>query len=296
MFFGSMVALVTPFTKEGEIDKDAFSKLVEWQIQEGTDCITVCGTTGEAATISLEELQFLIQRAVEIAKGRVSIVAGTASNDTHKAVQRTQAAKNAGADAALVITPYYNRPSLEGLLVHYKEIAKAGLPIIFNHNPARTGLKLSPAMIAKLAEIPEVIALKDSYGDMDPSMELLSISPKPILAGDDVPTLALLACGAIGACSVIGNIVPRAWKKMIASVALGDVKGAREIFMGYLPLLRAMFLESNPVGVKCAMDLLGKCGPTLRLPLVAAEATTRQKIQEELLKLNLLKERAELPL
>ena len=292
MFSGSMVALVTPFTKEGEIDKKVFSELVEWQIQEGTDCIAISGTTGEAATLTQEELTFLVHRAVEIAKGRAFIIAGTASNITCKAVERTQAAKIAGADGCLVITPYYNRPSLEGLIAHYREIAKAGLPIIFNHNPARTGLKLTPKMIAKIAEIPEIVALKDSCGDMDASMELFQLSPKPILAGDDVPTLALLACGAVGACSVVGNIVPRAWKKMITSVALGDLKGAREIFLRYIPLLRAMFIESNPVGVKCAMNLLGKCGPTLRLPLVEAEAVTRQKIQEELQSLNLLQEQA----
>ncbi len=279
MFQGSIVALVTPFLENGAFDESAFRELVAWQVEEGTDAIVICGTTGEAPTLSQEEQLLTFQIAVEVAKGRTPILAGTGSYDTREAVRMTQEAKDLGVDGCLVVVPYYNRPTAEGCVAHFQEVAQVGLPLIVYHHPARTGLKLSAKTLAEISHIPGVVGIKEGPGDVDLVMELTRLTKIPVFSGDDLMTIPVMSLGGAGSISVVGNLIPRAWKELTSHCAQGNFKEALEIFQRYYPLCRALFAEVNPQCVKYALSLLGKCEPHLRLPLLQPREETKQQIR-----------------
>lgn len=275
MLTGSLVALITPMTKTKEIDWDAFEHLVQWQIEEGTNGLVLCGTTGEGSTLSLEEKLSLFKRGVEIARGRIPIIAGTGTNCTQTSVAITQAAKAVGVNAALVVIPYYNRPSALGCIAHYKKIAEVDLPLILYHHPVRTGIRLSTETMMRICEIPQVIAIKEASGDFTLATQLLSQIKKPLLSGDDLLSFAHLAIGFSGVISVIGNVFPLQWGNFVRSPT-------QKSFSPFYDLCQSLVLETNPQGIKYAVSLLGKCEPDVRLPLTTIEVSTQKQIQEAL--------------
>lgn len=280
MYSGSFVALATPFTPSGEIDEGAFSELIEWHVEAGTQGIMVSSTTGEAPTLTVEEQRWLVKRAVEINKGRTIILAGTGSNDTKKSVHLTRQAKEMGADGALLILPYYNRPSFAGCLAHFREIAKVGLPMMLYYHPVRTALRLSVDQLVELCEIDGVVALKESPGDVELAVEFMQRSSAAYFSGDDPIALPLLAAGASGVCSVIANIIPQEWQRLNRAVHEGKLAEAKTIYNRFFPVCKALFIESNPMGIKYALSLMGKCSAHLRLPLVEPQESTKKKIRE----------------
>jgi 4-hydroxy-tetrahydrodipicolinate synthase len=291
MFRGSLVALATPFNEEGSIDFGALSELIEWHIESGTDGIVLCGTTGEAPTLSDEEMSALFKEAVLIAKGRIPLIAGTGSYDTRKAVKRTEEAANAGVDGALVVVPYYNRPTQEGCYLHFKEVSKVGLPIILYHHPGRTGTKLSVKTLAQIAELPCIAAIKDATGDLDHAVELMQTIATPVLTGDDGLVVPMMAAGAIGVLSIVANIIPREWKILTTLLLAEQIGEARDYFRRYYPLVKAMVLETNPQPLKFALGAMGKCSSALRLPLVQPQEAVQQQILKELARAKLLQPR-----
>ncbi len=282
MIAGSIVALVTPFHENLEIDFDALEELIEWHIEEGTDLISVCGTTGESGTLSHEEFLRIVETAVKTARKRVPIVAGTGCLDTRLTVKKTVESKKLGADAALVVLPYYNRPTEEGCLAHFQEVAKAKLPLIAYHHPGRTGIKLSPAALAKICEIPEVVAVKDAAGDLAHTLELMKLTSVPIVSGDDILALPHLSVGCTGVISVIANLIPRRWKEFITLVRQGHLEEGRKLFQEVYDLARSLVIETNPQGVKFALGKMGKCKPHMRLPLIQPRPSTQSQIEKEL--------------
>ena len=261
-FTGSMVAIVTPL-RDGKVDLDAFASLVEWHVASGTSAIVVAGTTGESATLRAAEREALCRRAVEACAGRVPVVMGTGTNATWSSVENTKAAAGWGADAFLVVTPYYNKPTQAGLLRHYEEIAKAacGRPILAYDVPGRTAVALAEDTIRRLADVPGITALKDATGDVDRLGRLAEATPLTLLSGDDALTLRFMEKGATGVISVAANVVPEAMARLCAErdPALHD---------RLAPLFKALFVESNPIPVKFALARMGRIRNELRLPLV----------------------------
>ena len=276
---GSIVALVTPFTEEGLVDSCALQLLIERQIEAGTNAIVICGTTGEAPTLSDEEYCKVLEESLQIARGRIPIIAGTGSYSTAATVEKTHFAKEAGAAACLVIFPYYNRPTAAGVYKHVEAIAAVGLPIILYHNPVRTGSRLSALDLLHLLSMDEVIALKDSSGEIDLFLQLVHSSQKPIFTGDDLHTLPFMAVGAKGIISVIANVIPKEWKEMADFCLEGNFFKAKEIFSRFYPLCKSMTLETNPQCVKFALGLMGLCRSNLRLPLVEPAELHQEKIR-----------------
>ena len=269
MFKGSIVAIITPFTQEGEVDFKAFKELVDWHISEGTDAIVCCGTTGEAPTLSSEEQLKIFKTAIDVSQKRIPIIAGTGTYDTRKTVDRTARAKELGADGCLVVVPYYSRPTPEGCIAHYTEVSKVGLPMIVYHHPGRTGIRLSAEVLAKISTLPSVVAIKEASGGLELIQEIRQISNIPIFSGDDTLTLAMMELGAVGGISIVANVIPKAWKEMIQSFLQGNRQQAKELDAEYASLVQSMVLETNPQCVKYAVSLLGKCLPHLRLPLLS---------------------------
>ena len=266
-FHGSIVAIVTPF-KDGKLDEKTLVKLVRRHIEAGTDGIVPVGTTGESPTLSFEEHERVIKIVVEAANHEVSVIAGTGANSTEEAVRLTKFAKKAGADGALSVTPYYNKPTQEGLYRHYKVIAEtADLPIVLYNVPGRTGVSLTPETVARLAQIKNIVAIKEATGSMDQASHILSLCDITVLSGDDSLTLPLLSLGAQGVISVIANILPEAVAEMVDAYFKGDHTKAKKLHYRMFPLCRALFMETNPIPVKRAMKLLGFCSDELRLPL-----------------------------
>ena len=269
-FGGSMVALATPFA-DGAIDWKAFGTMIERQIAGGSSALVPCGSSGEAATLSHEEHTEVVRFVVEQARGRVPVIAGTGSNATAEAIRLTRDAKKAGAAAALMISPYYNRPTQEGLKLHYLRVAdEADLPIILYNIPGRTGRAIDAATIAELAAHPNVIGLKES-DQLDHTLDVFHAVPKDfaIYAGDDSTTLTVIANGGAGVITTIGNLVPREMADLAAAALAGDFAKARAIQTRLFPLMRAAFTEINPIPLKHGLFLLGLCRDELRLPLVA---------------------------
>jgi len=270
-FKGSMVALVTPF-KGGAIDEKSLGSLVEFQMANGTDGIISVGTTGESPTLSHKEHQRAVQVTVEAADGKTPVIAGTGSNNTEEAIQLTKFAKSVGAAAALVVTPYYNKPTQEGLFRHYEAVASsADIPIILYNVPGRTGVSLNPETVARLSKISSIVAIKEATGSMDQASHIRSLCDITILSGDDSLTLPLLALGATGVISVIANIVPKDVSRTIKAFFDGNLSKAEEFHRRLFPLCRAMFIESNPIPVKRAMKMMGLCSDELRLPLCSIQ-------------------------
>ncbi len=271
MIKGSIVAIVTPMHADGSLDYPGLRKLIDWHIAEGTDGIVIVGTTGESATVSVEEHCELIRATVEHAKGRIPVIAGSGGNSTAEAIKLTEFAKEAGADAALVVVPYYNRPTQEGMYQHFKAIAEAvDLPIILYNVPGRTVADMSNETIARLAAIPNIVGVKDATGNIGRGTDLLRMVPKSfaVYSGDDPTAMALMFCGGAGNISVTANVAPRARHELCVAAMGGDIAGAVAINNKMIPLHQKLFVEPNPVPVKWALTEMGMMPPGIRLPLV----------------------------
>jgi 4-hydroxy-tetrahydrodipicolinate synthase len=268
---GSMVALVTPF-RGGAVDEPALRALARWQIESGTDGLVPCGTTGEGATLSGDELYRVVRICMEEGRGRVPVIAGCGSNDTRRTIDNVQRAKEAGADAALVVTPYYNKPTPEGLFRHFEAVAKqGGLPVVLYNVPSRTSLDMMPETIARCARVPGIIAVKEASGSVVRVSEILAAGVPDdfaILAGDDMFTLPTLASGGHGVISVVANLAPADMAALCDAFFAGELARAQKAQIRFAPLVKAMFCETNPLPVKYALSRMGRIGPELRLPLV----------------------------
>jgi 4-hydroxy-tetrahydrodipicolinate synthase len=290
MFTGSIVAIITPF-KNGKVDEEAYRELIEYQINNGTRAIVPCGTTGESATLSIEEHKRVVEIAVEAANKRVPVIAGTGGNSTSEAIELTGHAKEAGADATLQVCPYYNKPTQEGLYQHFRAIAKAvPLPQVLYNIPGRTGINMLPQTVARLAELEEIVAIKEASGSLGQMAEVVLLAGDKItlLSGDDNLTLPVLSLGGKGAVSVIANLVPRDAAGLFDFWEKGDVEGARSLFFKLLPLCQAMFYETNPIPVKTALALMGKVDGEMRLPLVQMAPSNLEKLKKDLADYGLL--------
>ena len=282
MFRGSITALITPF-KNDKVDDQAFQEFVNWQIAEGTHGLVPCGTTGESPTLSHEEHHRVVEMCVEVAKGRVPVIAGTGSNSTAEAIELTKRAKKAGANAALVVTPYYNKPTQDGLLLHYLSIANAvDLPIIIYNIPGRSVIDMSLETMEKLAAHENIVGVKDATNDLArPAKLRLSLGEQFCqLSGEDATAVPFLAQGGVGCISVTANVAPRLCSQLQDAWHLGaydDVFRVRDILT---PLHEAMFLETNPAPVKFAASLLGKCAPDVRPPLSPLRVMTKARVEE----------------
>ncbi len=275
MIKGSIVAIVTPMHADGALDYPGLRQLIDWHIAEGTDGIVIVGTTGESATVSVEEHCALIKAAVEYAGKRVPIIAGTGGNSTVEAIKLTEYAKEAGADAALVVVPYYNRPTQEGMYLHFKAIAEAvDLPIILYNVPGRTVADMSNETVLRLTAIKNIIGIKDATGNVGRGLELLKMVPKSfaVYSGDDPTAMALMLCGGAGNISVTANVAPRAMHELCAAAMGGQIAKAVEINNKVMSLHAKLFIEPNPVPVKWALAEMGKMPAGLRLPLAPLSA------------------------
>jgi 4-hydroxy-tetrahydrodipicolinate synthase len=283
-FSGSMTALVTPFAGDG-IDHAALERLVEFQIENGTTALVPCGSTGESATLTHAEHVEVVKRVVATARGRVPVIAGTGSNSTAEAVGLTRAAREAGADAALLISPYYNKPTQEGIYQHYRRVAEATrMPLILYNIPGRTGSKIEATTIARLAELDEVIGLKEATGSLDEVQEVIRLAGDrlEVYSGDDSLTLPILAVGGAGVISVVANVLPRRSAAAVGAALEGDWTAARRLHYELLPVIRALFLETNPIPVKAALAMMGYCRDELRLPLLPMSAERREVLRSAL--------------
>ena len=287
---GSLVAIVTPF-RDGVIDEEIFTTLIEEQIEGGTNGIIVAGTTGESPTLSHEEHRRVIELCVKTVNGRISVVAGTGSNATAEAVELTEHAASVGADAALLVNPYYNKPSQEGLYLHYKAVAEAvDIPQIVYNIPGRTAGKVSVDTMARLGELKNIVGVKDAVGDLAETSTLIErLGPEFIvLSGDDALTLPMMAIGGHGVISVLANILPETVSKMVGLAAAGNFAEARKIHTQTRSLGNAMFYETNPVPVKTALALLGKIKEEFRLPLCPMAQINKERLIIEMRKAGLL--------
>lgn len=284
MFHGTITALVTPF-RDGAIDEDAFRAHVERQIEAGVDAIVPAGTTGEAATLSFDEHKALIRMAVEQAAGRVPVIAGTGSNNTAESIELTRAARELGADAALLISPYYNKPTQEGIYQHYRAVAEAvHLPQILYNVPGRTASSIQPETVGRLARIPNIVGIKDATADMDQLVRLMAEAGDAIryLSGDDATVTPFMALGGHGVISVVSNVAPERMKALTEAMRAGDAPRAAAIQRELAPLNAAMFMQSNPIPVKAACAMMGWMGWEIRLPLTVLPEAGRERLAGEL--------------
>jgi len=280
MFKGSIVAIVTPF-KNGAVDEEKLRELVEFQIVNGTDGIVPCGTTGESSTLDYEEHDRVIEIVVQQVNKRVPVIAGTGSNATSEAIEMTAHAKKLGADGALLVTPYYNKPSQEGLYRHYMAVADAvALPQILYNVPGRTGVNLLPETVARLAEHRNIVAIKEATGSLQQGSEVLALCGDKIdvLSGDDFITFPLMACGAKGVISVLANVMPKEVAALVDAFFAGRMEEARQWHLKLLKVSNAMFIETNPVPVKTAVALMGKASDEVRLPLAPMSEANKAKL------------------
>lgn len=286
MFHGSMVALVTPMQQDGALDEAALLALVEWHIEQGTDAIIAVGTTGESATLNHKEHCHVISLVVDKAAGRIPIIAGTGANSTTEAISLTRCAMEMGVDACLLVTPYYNKPTQEGLYLHHKAVAEAvPVPQILYNVPGRTACDMLPATVARLADIPNIVGIKEATGDVERAREILAMCGDKIdlYSGDDATALDCILAGAKGDISVTANVAPRAMHEMCAAALAGDEAKAREINTPLEGLHENLFLEANPIPVKWALTEMGKMQSGIRLPMTVLadeyHATLRQAMQ-----------------
>ena len=284
---GLLTALVTPFDSRGEVDKLALKRLVDAQIERGVDGLVPCGTTGETANLTVQEQETVVRTVIECAAGRVPVVVGTGGNSTRLTVENTNRAKSWGADAALVVCPYYNRPTQNGLFAHFKAVGSdGGLPVLAYNVPARTSSDIKAETVVQLAVEGFIVGIKDATGDVNRISETNSLLPESTrfcqLSGDDFTVYPFIACGGHGAISVVGNLCPRDMKGLLKATTDGDLALAREIHQRIWKLTRAVFSEPNPIGIKAALSLTDWCRPELRLPMVTASESTRLLIQQAL--------------
>jgi len=290
-FHGTWTALVTPFVV-GEIDEAALRALVDEQVAAGVDGVVPCGSTGESATLSHEEHERVIRIAIQEAKGRVKVMAGTGSNNTREACRLTRAAMEAGADGALLISPYYNKPTQHGHVEHYKAVAAAApdLALVLYNIPGRTGMNMAPETIARLAEVKNIVGVKEASGSVDQWLAIRRLCGDDfaLLAGDDAATLPIMSLGGHGVISVVTNLIPAKFKQMVDAAAAGDFRRAAAIQLEVLPLLQVLFLEVNPIPVKAAMAMMGKIRNELRLPLTTISEAPAARLREVLVQQGLL--------
>jgi len=284
---GSIVALITPMHEDGSVDYDALRRLIDWHIDEGTDCIGVVGTTGESPTVSVEEHCEIIRVAVEQARGRVPIMAGTGGNSTREAIELSRYAKKVGADCTLSVVPYYNKPSQEGIYAHFKAIAEAvDVPMVLYNVPGRTVADMQPETTLRLAQVPGVIGIKEATGNIERACTLIKNAPKgfSIYSGDDPTAVALMLLGGHGNVSVTANVAPRAMHELCKAAIAGQAKEAAQIHLKLLPLHKNLFVESSPTPTKWALSRLGRCGATVRLPILpltpAGQTAVEQALRE----------------
>jgi 4-hydroxy-tetrahydrodipicolinate synthase len=284
MFKGSIVALVTPFTADGKVDKQTLMNLVSWQIEKGTDGIVCNGTTGESFSLSDDERLEVLKACVVAAKGRCAVIAGTGHSSTSKTVEMTKKAKLLGADGCLVVVPYYNRPTQLGCVAHFQEVSKVKLPMIVYNNPIRTGLSLQTETIALLKNIPIVVGIKEASGDMDVVRQIRNKSNIPLFSGCDELTVGIMSLGGVGCISTVANIIPDKWKEIVSLCQKKLFDDAFKLSQKYEEFIKAIFIEPNPQGVKYALNLIGKCNAFVRMPLLEASLSTKDKIKTSLFK------------
>jgi len=291
-FFGSYVALVTPFDKNNKVDDNKLKELVEFQIANGTLGIVPCGTTGESPTLSNDEHRHVIEVVVKVVNKRVKVLAGTGSNCTDEAIEMTKFAEQAGCDGALVVSPYYNKPTQKGLFLHFKAVADCvKIPVMIYNIASRTAVNIETPTLAKIAkECRNVVAVKEASGLLEQMAAVHKAIPDmDIMSGDDALTLPLLEIGGTGVVSVVANIVPKDVSDMVNAFLTGDAKKAKELNHKLMPLVKAMFIETNPIPVKVAMGMLGLCEDAMRLPLCGMEDANKKKLEKALKDYGLLK-------
>jgi 4-hydroxy-tetrahydrodipicolinate synthase len=289
MFHGAIVATVTPF-RNGKLDRSALRRLVKFQIDSGTDGIVPCGTTGESATLSFDEHERVIDTVLDTVDGRVPVIAGTGSNNTKEAVALTRYAKRAGASAALVITPYYNKPTQDGLLQHFRAVAgSADIPIILYNVPGRTGVNMAPQTVARLAEVPNIVGVKEASGNLAQVCDIIRMTPRKfcVLSGDDALFFPMMALGAKGVISVTSNVAPRLMAELYDTYIIGEISRAREIHYQLWPLFHALFLETNPIPAKTALAMMKMIREEFRLPLSPMADANRKALARVLSEMKL---------
>ncbi len=292
MFEGSIVAIVTPF-RDNKVDEPSLKKLIEFNLENGTNGFVPCGTTGESPTLSFEEHDRVIELTIQTVKGRVAVIAGTGSNSTAEAIMLTKHAAKAGADASLQVSPYYNRPTQKGLYLHFKAVADSvGIPIILYNIASRTGVNIEPETIARLSrDCKNIVGVKEASGSLDQMSRIQALCPESFLliSGDDSLTLPLLAIGGVGVISVVANVIPRDVSAMVKEFRQGNVKKAQDMHYKMLHLIKTLFIETNPIPLKTAMGLMGLCNPDLRLPLCPMDEGNLEKLKKALKDYGLLK-------
>ena len=284
---GSIPALITPMLEDGSVDYASLRKLIEWHIAEGTDCIGVVGTTGESPTVNVAEHREIIRVSVEQAKGRVPIMAGCGANSTAEAIELAKFAQSVGADCQLQVVPYYNKPTQEGLYQHFKAIAEAvpDLPVILYNVPGRSVADMQHDTVLRLAQVPGIVGIKEATGNIERAQWLIRDLPKEfaVYSGDDPTAIALMLCGGKGNVSVTANVAPRLMHELCVAATQGNVQEAMRIQFKLMPVHKNLFVEANPIPVKWAMQRMGLCGPTLRLPMTEL-SESQQPVVEAALK------------
>ncbi len=289
---GSYVALVTPFDREGRLDEDAYRRLIRLQLKAGTRGLVPCGSTGEASTMLHEEYRRAIEIACDESRGEVPVIAGVGTNATWKAVESAREAESLGADALLVLAPYYNKPTQEGIYQHFRAVARESrLPIVVYNIPGRTGVNILPKTLARMVkDLPSIVAVKEAAGSLDQVSEILTLT-KPgftVLSGDDSLTLPMMAVGAKGVISVVANVAPKETQALCAAALKGDHKRAAALHLKLFPLIKCLFVETNPIPVKAALSMLGLCRPEPRLPLTPLSTENRPALKKALKEFNLI--------
>jgi 4-hydroxy-tetrahydrodipicolinate synthase len=291
MFSGSMVALVTPF-KDGKVDWQSLEDLIEFHIQSGTHGIVPCGTTGESATLSHEEHDSVVKTVVKTVNKRVPVIAGTGSNSTAEAVRLTRAAEISGADGALMISPYYNRPTQEGIYQHYRKVAsEVGIPIIVYNIPGRTGSKIEPETLARMAEVENIAGVKEATGSVDQAIDVIRLCGDrlAVYSGEDSLIFSLMALGGKGVISTVANVAPKQTAQLATACLNGDWEKGRALQFKLIPLIRSLFVETNPIPVKTALSLMGKCSGELRLPLTPMAEGNLKKLSQAMSEFGLVR-------
>lgn len=292
MFEGAYTAMVTPFDRDGGVDEDGLRANVEFQIRHGIHGLVPVGTTGECSTLSYEEHKRVVEVVVEAAEGRVPVLAGTGSNSTWEALMLTKHAREVGADGALLVVPYYNRPTQAGLYAHFKKIAEeVDIPQVIYNIPSRTGVNMLPETMARLAKLKNIVGVKEASGDMNQVARIIDLTRGQefsVISGNDSDTLAIMKLGGVGVISVASNIVPDKVVRLVESFRSGDLETAENINMELSPLYRALFIETNPAPVKTAMNWMGMAAGGLRLPLVEMEPENQEKLRKVLVEMKLV--------
>lgn len=289
-FQGTGTALVTPFKNDGTIDEAALRRLVDLQIHEGIDMLVPCGTTGEGATLEVDEAERVLSIVIDQAKGRVPVIFGGGSNSTAKAVQGAERAKRLGAAGVLSVGPYYNKPTQAGYYAHFRAVAEVGIPVMLYNVPGRTASNIEASTQLRLAELPNIVAVKEASGSLAQIMEIIRNRPRDfrVLAGDDAIAVAVIAMGGDGVVSVVSNETPGMMRSIVDVALAGDFQRARELHYKLLPLMDVNFIESNPIPVKAAMSMMGLIEENYRLPMVPISASNREKLQKVVEGLGLL--------